>query len=152
MKFKLRKFIITYLEINSIDFNQHRRLVASATTSEVTGLNFGTTNNQILKTSSTTVIVTAKDSSGSLIGIGGENFSVNGLPMTDNSDGTYSYPITFNNIGKVNFIFVSNLSETLTFNVEMQSQGKVDRKNYDNSAWTSNEWPWIVDNIIIKSN
>ena len=65
-------------------------------------MNFGTTNNQILINRSTVVTVTAKDSSGNLIGTGGEYFSVNGLPMTDNLDGTYTYPYTFNNIGKTN--------------------------------------------------
>ena len=29
----------------------------------------------------------------------------------------------------------------------MQSQGIVNRKNYNDSVWTSNEWPWTVDSI-----
>ena len=71
-------------------------------------MNFGTVNNRIVKTHSTVITVTAKDSSGSLITTGNEFFfSVNSLPMTDNSDGTYTYPYTFNNIGKVDtYIFI----------------------------------------------
>ena len=71
-------------------------------------MNFQTVNNQILQYHSTVITVTAKDSSGNLITIGGEFFfSVNSLPMTDNSDGTYTYPYTFNDLGMVDtYIFI----------------------------------------------